>query len=80
MKMNPKETIIANAYPNLFIIGENLLLNPTDWKDEPNPCHKWKNNSKKDRQYKPVRIGSANLWTNSGKYLVSSIGFTAIYL
>ena len=40
MKINPKETIIANAYPNLSIIGENLLLNPIDWKDDPKPCHK----------------------------------------
>ena len=59
--MNPKETITANAYPNLFIIGENLLLNPTDWKDEPNPCHKCKNNKKNDKQYSPVLTGLTNL-------------------
>ena len=63
--MNPNETIIVKAYPNLLIAGENLLLIPMDWKEEPNPCHKWKNKSMKDRQYNPVLIGSLNLWTIS---------------
>ena len=63
--MNPKGTIIAKAYPNLCIVFENLLLNPTDWNDELNPCHKCKDNSTKETQYKAVRTGLSNLCTNS---------------
>lgn len=65
MKMNPKGTIIAKAYPNLLIAGENLLLIPIDWNDDPNPCHKCIDNKRKDKQYNPVRTGLSNLWTNS---------------
>ena len=65
--MNPKGTTIANAYPNLCKDFENLLLNPTDWKDESKPCHKCSDKSKNDKQYKPVRTGLSNLCTNSVK-------------
>lgn len=61
MKMNPKGTMIANAYPNLCSPLENLLLNPTDCIEELKPCHKCKNNKKKEIQYNPVRTGLSNL-------------------
>ena len=61
MKMNPKGTTIANAYPSLCSALENLLLNPTDCIEELKPCHKCKNNNTKAKQYKPVRTGLSNL-------------------
>ena len=79
MKMNPKGTTIANAYPNFWVANETFLA-PTDWKEEPNPCHKCNDNNKKDKQYKPVRIGLSNLDTISGKYLVASSGLAFTYL
>ncbi len=65
MKMNPKGTIIANAYPNLCNDFENLLLNPTDWNEELNPCHKCNDNKINDTQYNPTRTGFSNLCTVS---------------
>lgn len=63
--MNPNGTIIAKAYPNLQMAGENLLLIPIDWNDDPKPCHKCNDNNRNDKQYNPVRTGFSNLCTNS---------------
>ena len=52
--MNPKGTTIAKQYPSFCKNLEYLLLKPTDCKEEPKPCHKCKDNSKKAKQYKPV--------------------------
>ena len=48
--MKPKGTTIANAYPNLCNALENLLLNPTDWKEELKPCHKCNDNNRNETQ------------------------------
>ena len=61
MKMNPKGITIANAYPNLCKALAYLLSNPTDWKEELNPCHKCSDSNTKATQYKPVRTGLSNL-------------------
>ena len=50
MKMKPKGTTIAKAYPNVCNDFEYLLLKPTDWNEELKPCHKCSDNKTNETQ------------------------------
>ncbi len=48
IKINPTGISIAYTLANLVSATEYLLLKPTLWKDEANPCHKCMASSAKE--------------------------------
>jgi hypothetical protein len=63
--INPTGISIAYTLANLVNATEYLLLKPTLWKEEANPCHKCIAKRPKETTYNPTRTGFSNLWTVS---------------